>query len=48
MVDENNHSITSKGKGVELFCKSSVLKQFKIKAIPFQKIGPKKNKWIKN
>jgi hypothetical protein len=48
MIDENNHSITSKGKGVELFCNSRVLKPFRIKAIPFQKIGPKKNQWVKN
>ncbi|MEI6143574.1 MAG: hypothetical protein WCP85_30130, partial [Mariniphaga sp.] len=47
MIEENNHAITSEGKEVELFCKSGVLKQFRIKAIPFQKIGPKKNQWVK-
>ena len=48
MIEENNHTIASEGKGIEAFCDLKILKQYGLKAIPFQKIGPKKNQWIKD
>ena len=48
MIEENNQAVESEGKGIEVFCNSKILKQYGLKAIPFQQIGPKKNQWIKN
>lgn len=48
LIANNNDTIASNGMNIELLCDPKILKKHGLKAIPFQKIGPKKNKWIKN
>ena len=47
LIEENNHVIASEGKRLEKFCDSKIMKQYGLKSIPFQQIGPIRNKWIK-
>ncbi|HPI73057.1 MAG TPA: right-handed parallel beta-helix repeat-containing protein [bacterium] len=46
-VAENNPSLRSGGKSVQAFCSARELKPFGLKPIPFDKMGPKKNRWVK-
>jgi len=46
-VAENNPSLSSAGKSVQTFCSAQQLKPFGLPPIPSDKMGPKKNRWIK-
>lgn len=43
----NNPVIQSNGKNTEAFCNPEILAKYGLKPIPFEKIGPKNNLWIK-
>jgi hypothetical protein len=43
----NNPVIQANGKNAEAFCNPEILANYGLKPIPFEKIGPKNNPWIK-
>jgi hypothetical protein len=46
-IVSNNTVIQAGGKTIEELCTPEVLSSYGLQPIPLQKIGPKKNKWIK-
>ncbi|HWS01668.1 MAG TPA: right-handed parallel beta-helix repeat-containing protein [Prolixibacteraceae bacterium] len=45
-IFENNTSAQSDGKTPEEFCAAKILKNYGMQSIPYQEMGPVKNKWI--
>ena len=45
-IFENNTSVNADSKTIEYFCDPAILEKYGLKPIPFQKIGPKNNKWL--
>jgi len=43
----NNTELEAGGKPIEAFCRKEVLAKYGLKPIPVEKIGPKKNRWMK-
>lgn len=46
-ITENNSVVQSEGKTIEEFCAPEILKKYGLQPIPFDKIGPKNNRWLK-
>jgi hypothetical protein len=46
-VFENNTSVGTNGKTLEMFCSPEILEDYGLQPIPIREIGPKNNKWIK-
>ncbi len=45
-IQDNNTSVSSAGKALDSFCKSSYLKTIGLQPIPYPEMGPKNNRWI--
>ncbi|NLP11810.1 right-handed parallel beta-helix repeat-containing protein [bacterium] len=46
-ITENNPSVRSAGRSVQAFCSAQQLNPFGLQPIPFDQMGPKKNRWVK-
>jgi YHS domain-containing protein len=46
-IEKNNTSIQSEGKGLKFFCSPKELEKYGLQPIPYQQMGPVKNKWAK-